>query len=459
MRTASDLSESQGVFRPLPPGPVGWQRARDVAGFFHHPLEVLTRGRRRYGDLVSYYAGPLRLIVLHDPEAIHHVLVANFRNYHKSPTYRGLQLVLGNGLVNSEGELWRRQRKLAQPAFHHRRLRGFADQMVRCTADMLDAWGRKPSPRQLDVHDEMLALTMRTVGHTLFSTELGNAASNVRPALEIALARANREVEAFLPLPRWLPTFGNLRFGRAMRTLDGIVYAMIDERRRDSGEREDLLSMLIAATDESGDEGMSNEQLRDEVMTLFLAGHETVANALSWTWWCLAQHPELQERLVEELDRVLGDRDPCFEDLPRLQYTGQVLDEVMRLYPPAWIVERQALGEDEVGPYRIPARCLVSIPTFTVHRHPDHWTDPERFDPERFAPGNEKNRPRYAYFPFGAGPRTCIGNAFALMEGKLMIAMIARRYNFEVLPGQRVRADPGVTLRPRGGLRLVVRRR
>ena len=367
--------------------------------------------------------------------------------------------VLGEGLVTSDGEHWRRQRQLAQPGFHRERLAGFVDTMVECTRDRIASWDERGDDGPVDIHHEMMELTFRIVGRTLFSMELGRHSDAVGPAIKVALDHANAQVENIWPVPTWLPTPANFRFRAAMRALDRLVFDIIETRRRTGTGHEDMLAMLMDATDETGVERMNDRQLRDEVLTLALAGHETTANALSFTWYLLSKHPDVERRLFDEVRQVLGDGEPVLADLERLEYTGWVVNEVLRLYPPAWMFERQAMAEDEVGGYRIPRGAIIGISPWTVHRHPGLWPNPEGFDPERFSAERSVGRPRYAFIPFGGGPRTCIGNHFAIMELKILIAMIARRYLLTLQPGGDPELEPGITLRPKGGIPVRLARR
>jgi cytochrome P450 len=443
----------------MPPGPGGLLGLVSGLQLFRDPLPLLLEAIPKFGDTIRFRAGPFDFVAIHRPEDIRHVLVGNHKNYPKSRNYQGLKMVLGNGLVTSNGDFWRRQRKLAQPGFHRERLEGFVDVMVECTRDHLAAWDARQSSATLDIHHEMMELTFRIVGRTLFSMELSDHADSVGPAIEVALVHANAQVEKLIPTPTWLPTAANIRFRKAMRALDGLVFDIIETRRKSGEEKNDLLSMLMSATDETGTERMTDVQLRDEVLTLALAGHETTANNLSWTWYLLSKHPEIAKRLQEEVDEVLGDREPTLADLKRLDYANRVVSESMRLYPPAWMFERQAIEADELGEWRIPKGTIIGISPFSVHRHPRLWKNPEGFDPDRFLPERSEGRPRYAYIPFGGGPRTCIGNHFAMMETTIITAMIARRYEIDLDPMHQVRLDAGITLRPKNGIRVRLRRR
>ncbi len=406
---------------------------------------------------MQYRFGPYRFVVLSDPEAVQHVYVRHHRNYVKSRSYDGLRLVMGNGLVTSEGDFWRRQRKLSQPAFHRKRLEGLTQAMARCTEELAQSWEAR-GEGSLDVHEQMMRLTMRIVGHTLFSTELSNEAGKLGPAISVALHRANQEAETVMRLPLWVPTPSNIRFRRAQLLLDAAIHKIIAERRAHGEDRGDLLSMLMAVTDEETKEQMTDQQLRDEVLTLFLAGHETIATGMSWLWKLLTEHPEVAQRVRDEAIGVLGGRAPTFAELPQLEYAGRVIEEGMRLHPPVWLFERTALQDDELAGYPIRKGTIVAASPWTVHRHPALWDDPLRFDPDRFLPERAKNRHRYAYIPFGAGPRICIGNNFALMEAKVILTTLIQRFDIEVhTPGQ-IRADAGVTVRPLGGMPITLRR-
>ena len=445
---------------PFAPGPRGLPLLGTVLEVWRDPIELLTRGAREHGDTVRFRFGPYEYLLVNHVEGIQHVLQAHQKNYVKSRNYHGVKLVLGQGLLTSEGDFWRRQRKLAQPAFHHQRLAGFADTFSRATGEMLDRWSALPEASTFDLHEEMMRLTFRMVGETLFSTNLERDAKAIGEALGVAIRYANEYVEQVVRVPTWVPTPRNVRFRRALRTLDTLVFRIIEEHRRAPDDhRGDLLSMLMSATDESGQERMTDRQLRDEVMTLILAGHETTAVALSWTFRLLSEHPEVERRLCEEATRVLGDRRACLEDLPRLEYTERVLQESMRLLPPAWCFEREAVEDDVIGGFRVDAGTVIAICPWVLHRHPSYWDDPERFDPDRFTPERSAGRHRYAYLPFGDGPRVCIGKGFAMMEAKIALAAIARAHRIELVPEHPIELEPGITLRPKHGMRVVLRTR
>lgn len=433
-----------------------------LLAMWRDPIGLFTDGVREHADWADFTFGPYRFMLVNHPELIRHVLLDNLGNYRKSPVYQVLRLILGEGLITSEGEPWRRQRKLAQPAFHPKALTGFADTMIRSTAELVDTWSRLPEGTRLDAHEEMMRLTLRIIGGTLFGTRLDAEADAIGGALTEVIHFIHHRSLSLWNWPLTLPTPANRRFLRARATLDRMVYRIITERRSaqasppaaGAGESADLdlLGLYMSARDEDGGPGMTDTQLRDEVMTLVLAGHETTAVVLSWTFDLLSRHPAAERRLRQELREVLGDRPPTLEDLEQLPYTGWVLSESMRLYPPAWVLDRQAVADDVIGGRTVRRGTLVGICPYTLHRHPAFWDNPEGFDPERFSPQRTRVRPRYAYLPFGAGPRICIGNAFALLEAKIILAMVLQRYRLELVPGHRSEPEPSVTLRPRHGV-------
>jgi cytochrome P450 len=439
------------------PGPRGAPLFGSLFDAWRDPLKLLSEGARDHGDVVRFRFGSFQYVLVSGLSEIQHVLVKNQKNYVKSKSYQGVKLVLGNGLLTSEGEFWRRQRRLAQPAFHAQRLRGLAATMARLTADAVARWQALPdSGRTLNIHDEMYRLTFRIVGQTLCSSDVEGDAQAIGDALTIAVQYANDYVEQLVRLPPWFPLPKNFRFRRALATLDSLVYRMIEEHRAESDHESDLLGMLMSATDEGSGEGMTTKQLRDEVMTLVLAGFETTANALTWTLYLLSKHPDAARRLEEEAVRVLAGGAATFEDLPRLEFTERVLQESMRLYPPAWCFERAAVEADEVGGYAIPAGTTIAVCPYVLHRNPSYWDDAETFDPDRFLPERSTARSRFAYLPFGDGPRVCIGKGFAMMEAKIVLAMIAGAFRLKLASDQPVEVDPGITLRPKHGVRIVI---
>lgn len=424
-------------------------------------LDFLLSAARDYGPVVGFRWLNRRSLLLDHPDHIEYVLRTNNRNYLKSKNYEPVKLVVGEGLIVSEGDFWRRQRRLAQPAFHRKRIAGLASLMVAETEAMLERWASSPQGcgEPFDVHREIGSLTLRIVAKALFGANVGeDAVGRISEAQAFLNGYVDSRMGALPKLPHQVPTPNNTRYRRALKDLEGIVYSLIEGRRKDEGG-EDLLSMLLEARDEETGEGMGGVQLRDEVMTLLIAGNETTAVALSWAWYLLSGHPEVNQRLHEELDAVLGGRAPTFEDLPRLPYTTAVLKEAMRLYPPAWIFSRRPIEDDEIGGYQVPAGTTVLISPYVTHRNPAYWEEPETFDPERFEEGRSEGRLELAYLPFGGGPRKCIGDRFALTEGVLVLATVAQRYHLRLVSGRKIAPEPLVTLRPKGGVPVVLEER
>jgi cytochrome P450 len=424
---------------------------RDKLGFI--------RGLTRYGDVARYRTAHLTWYQVNHPEGVRRVLQENNRNYGKGALTLGFfKPVVGEGLLTSEGGLWLRQRRLMQPVFHKRSVAAFGDLMTDGTLAMLERW--RPSLETgtpLDVPAEMARLTLDIVTGALFHAHVGVEPEAVGRAINTLVEDLGYRFEVPFYPPHRVPTPRNRRFRAALRTVDRAVYSIISERRRGGGDGEDLLALLMGARDEETGEAMSDEQLRDEVITLFLAGHETTANALSWAFYLLATHPGEEGRLRDELDEVLGGggrRVPTLDDVPRLAYTRMVLDETLRLYPPAWITNRQAIADDEILGHRIPAGAFVALSPYVLHRHPDYWERPDEFDPERFTPERSAGRPRFAYFPFGGGPRQCIGQGMALVEAQLVLATVLGRCRLRPVSDRPVEAEALATLRPRG-LRMI----
>ncbi|GAC1357274.1 MAG: cytochrome P450 [Polyangiales bacterium] len=420
---------------------------------------LAVRVAREFGDIARLRLGLIPVTMISSPDLVKELLVDKEDAFIKAPglSYFARPL-LGNGLLTSEQGFHRTQRRMIAPMFIHKRIGAYGQTMVERGEKIAARWR---DGERLDVASEMMSLTLEIVGKTLFDAEVGAEAVEIGEALTAAMEHIIESLNSLVPIPRSWPTPRNRRNARAVARLDETIYRMIRERRASGEDRGDLLSMLLLARDdESADaKGMDDRQVRDEAMTLFLAGHETTANALAWTWYLLARHPHAYARLLREVDEVLGGRAPTIEDLPRLPYTLQVFKEAMRLYPPAYVLGRMARREVTLGGHSIPRNGIVIVSVIGMQRRASWFPDPDAFDPERFSTENEKKIPRYAYLPFGAGPRVCIGNHFAMMEGQLLVATIAQRARFELAPGVRVEPEPLVTLRPRGGMPMRVRRR
>ncbi len=433
-----------------PPGPP----PRFLVGHFPllgpDPLDVFTRWARDFGDIFYYRAGWIHVYFLNHPDLIESVLISQSQNFAKDKVIQNSRWFLGQGLLTSEGSEWRQQRRLCQPAFHRERLSSYGRTMGAFTEETLTTWS---NGEIRDIHQEMMGLTMRIVAKVLFSVEVREDAQKVATALNL-LMRHSSGVRMIMPPPlRHLPLPALVRVKRAVRELDEIVNRIIRQRRTGGEDTGDLLSMLMAARDEDGIT-MTDRQLRDEIMTFLLAGHETTAVSLSWTWYLLSQHPEAAQKLRQELDDVLGGRTPQLEDLARLPYTDKVVKESMRLYPPAWSLARTTEKEIEIAGYRLPVGANVVMSPWILHRDPRFFEHPERFNPDRWTAQAAQQLPRFAYFPFGGGSRLCIGASFAMMEANLLLATIAQRFQLSLVPGHPVAPQPGITLRPRHGMRM-----
>src|SRR5437588_436881 len=440
------------------PGPKTLWPGGHIFYFRRDPLRFFTRLAREYGDAVQFRAGPQRIFLLNHPDYVRDVLVTHHERFQKGRALQRSKRLLGEGLLTSEGEYHRRQRRLAQPAFHRQRINSYGQVMVEYAAKTSARWR---DGQTLDIHDEMMRLTLAVVGKTLFDADVESDADEVGEALTEVMELFGYMMLPFSELLEKLPFPARRRFERARARLDAIIYRIIEERRRSGADHGDLLSMLLFAEDEEGDHaGMTNEQLRDEVMTLFLAGHETTANALTWAWVLLAQNPESEARLHEELDAVLeGGRPPTVEDVPALRYTEMVVAETMRLYPPAYAIGRLSLEDQEIGGYHIPRGSLVLVSQYVMHRDPRFFPCPEAFDPLRFVPEMKETRPQFSYFPFGGGPRRCVGEGFAWTEVTLMLATIARRWRLRLAHDGRIEPQPRITLRPKGEVRMTFQSR
>ncbi|OJY25048.1 MAG: hypothetical protein BGO98_08570 [Myxococcales bacterium 68-20] len=424
-----------------------------LVSFRNDRVGLLLRLAKTHPDIVETSMGIVRrMVLISSPSLANEVLSTRQGSFVKAPGLAiFLRPVLGDGLLTSEHAVHERQRRLLAPAFAHKRIASYATTMAERTERFAAALSEGES---LDVAEAMMRLTFEIVGKTLFDTEVVGDADAVGGALTTAMEVAMGQLGSVLPLPPMIPSPQNLRYKRAVARLDDVVYRIIRERRAEGADRGDVLSMLLHARDEEG-ASMTDRQVRDEAMTLALAGHETTANALAWTFYLLARHPEVRARMESEID-ALGHA-PTYDDLKKLPYTLAVFKEAMRLYPPAYILGRRPIEDTSIGEYRVRRNSIVLVSVMGIHRRPDVWSDPERFDPERFLGEREKQLPRCAYMPFGAGPRICIGNHFALMEGHVVLATIARRVRFDLASAAPVELDPLVTLRPKGGMHMRAR--
>lgn len=439
-----------------PPGPPRHGLFGNLKEFSDDRLGSLTRWSRAYGDLVAARFGPRWILFASHPDLVEEVLVHQNRKFIKHYRLRQAKGTLGEGLLTSEGEFWRSQRKLVQPAFHREQIAAFGRTMVDYTERLLGSWS---DGQVRDIQADMMRLTLEIVAKTLFDSELGGETVDVSAAMETLMHSFIASTASPVIVPRWIPTPMNIRVARTVRRLEQILYAIIAERRRSGEDHGDLLSMLLQVQDEESGRRMTDRQLRDECMTLFLAGHETTANTLAWAWFLLSGHPEVVSRLHDELGHVLDGRPPTVADFPRLTYTESIVNETLRLYPPGWMLGREAIEPLELGGYRVAKGTTVFMTAYVIHRDNRWYDDPDTFRPERWADGLIQRIPRYAYFPFGGGPRICIGNNFALMEATLVLATIAQKYRLKLAPDAVVTPLPSMTLRPAQGVKVILSER
>ena len=421
-------------------------------------LDVYLRVTQECGDVGSFHFGPIPLVIFNTSEYVHNIFVEHAYDFDKGEAiHNAFRPVIGNGIFTSEGAFHRQQRKLIAPSFQPRQIAGYADTMVKYSEQIQQGWR---DGETVDVSYKMTQLTMSIVGKVLFDANVFTEADELGAAMSTVLGHVTHTLSTLFPIPLSWPTPRNRHTRLAIAVLRGRIQKMIAERQASTEERNDLLSILLQARGEDGSR-MGDEQICDESLTLFGAGHETTATALAWAWYLLATHPDIYRNMQQEVDSALQGAAPTYADLVRLPYTLQVFKETMRLYPPAYGISRAALHDIEIDGYFIPKNGYVVVCPYTLHRRQDYFPEPEKFDPQRFTPENEKRLPRYAYMPFGAGPRICIGNHFAMMEGHLLLATLAQRVAFELVGGQQIVPDPNVnlTIRPKFGVKMIVRRR
>jgi cytochrome P450 len=415
----------------------------------------LERLAREYGDVIFFRTPGQQVYFLNHPDLSREVLVTQQHQFKKSRILERARVLLGNGLLTSEAQHHRRQRRLVQPAFHRERLESYSATMIERAAAARERW---QDGATFDISKEMMRLTLDIVSRTLFSTAMESQAEEVREVLHDAFGLFDMVIMPFSEYLEKLPLPAMRRFYKARADLDRIIYGMIAERRASGKDTGDLLSMLLLAQDEEGEGGMTDEQVRDELLTLFIAGHDTTATALSWTWYLLSQNPDAEAKMHAEIDTVLQGRLPTFDDLAQLRYTNAVFLEGLRMYPPAWAIARRALEDIELGGYLVPKGSIVLLSTYVAHRDPRWFSEPDKFMPERWLVEDE-TRPRFAYSPFGGGARVCIGERFAGMEGVLLLATIAQKWRFEHVPSHRVEMRAMLVLRPKFGMEMIARRR
>lgn len=446
------------------PGPWRWSPFGSLSELRATPLKTLLGARETYGDVVRFRVGLWSVYLLSHPDDVKHVLQDNHQNYRKGFTFGYLKPLVGSGLLTAEGESWRVQRRLIQPAFHHQRLDSMVELMAKAAEDLASRWLVRRETCPVDVVQEMTAVTLQIVSKAILGVDLDAATSQIGEAMRVTQEQINWRITHLFSTPDRYPTPRNLRFRRSLRVLEDLVSSMIEIKRVNQSRNQaeggnDVLSLLLEDQDGEPASAIPDLLLRDEVMTFLLAGHETTANALAWTCHFLALNPEAEERLHSEVDSVLNGRRPTLADLSRLRFTRMVFEETLRLRPPVWALGRFSLADDQAGRYRLSAYSSVLLSPYVTHRHPEFWEIPERFDPDRFRPEQVASRPGHAYFPFGAGPRMCIGREFAVMEAVVCLATIAGRFRLRNFANHTVELEPLITLRPKGGMPMYVEER
>lgn len=461
MATTQSSSTSESPAPRTAPGPKGLPILGNLIDMQRGRHHFYHAAWKEYGEIVRLHVGPMTMHLLTHPDHIHHVLVRNKENYCKGLGYRKAKLLLGNGLFVSEGAHWKRQRRLMQPPFTAKSIPLFTDMMVDSTLKMLDDWTQLADRNEsFEMNMEMVRITMSIIGRTMLGMDLAADGRKVSDALIEVLAFVGESSVAIVDVPLWVPTPMNLRFKKNLAVLDGVVEKIITHHREHPDEGEDnLLSMLIKARDPDTGEAMTAAELRDEIITIFLAGHETTALLLTWTWWLLSEHPEVEEKFHAELNTVLGGRTPTAADLPNLPYTKMIVEETMRLYPPVWMFPRDAVEDDVIDGYHIPKGSMLFLSPYISQRNPKYWDDPETFRPERFSDAEASQRVRNTYYPFGAGPRTCIGNHFAMLESQIVLATIGQQFRVRPVEGQQVEPASIATFRPKDGIHVRLEKR
>jgi cytochrome P450 len=426
-----------------------------------NPLAFLQRNAAEHGDFIHYPLGLWEVFQLNHPDLIEHVLVTNQRNYSKNTVqYNTLAKITGRGLLTSDGRFWRRQRRMIQPAFHRQKVLGWGETMIKATQNMLASWEKVAQANQpLDIDEEMMAVTLNVVGEALLGLDLQADAGQLTHAVLTMLEYVVYRSQQLVALPLMVPTPRNRRVREGLQLLDNLIDQAIRDHEQGKSNPDTILSQMITAVDRETNERMNRNELRDEVITLLVAGHETAASGLTWLFYLLSQNQKVEEELLAEIDGVLNGRPSTTDDLPNLHTVQRVIAEALRLYPPAWVITRRAVSADTLLGEPIPANALIIMSPYTMQRHPNFWAKPDQFYPDHFLPEAEQARPRYAYYPFGGGARLCIGDQFAKVEMGLVVTAVLQKYRLQLLPNHPVVADPLVTIRPKHGMMMTVQRR
>ena len=441
--------------RRLPPGPKGVPFFGVLFDYNRDPIGFSLRCAQEYGEITLLPFGPANVYLLSSPEHINEVLNRQSHRFIKGISVRSLKSSLGEGLLTSDGDFWKRQRKLVQPAFHRERLVEYGNVMTDVTERAILQW---KEGEERDIHTDMMHITLSIVAQSLFGTDIAGKTAIIESALEAVLKHFSNQLNTVFLMPGWIPTPDNVEFWQKLSLMDEVIYDITRQRRGEKEERSDLLTMLLQLADEDG-EGMSDREIRDEVVTLMMAGHETTASALTWTWMLLAQHPEVEEKLSEEIQTVLQGRVPTAADMSQLKYATWIIKESMRLYPPAWGTSRQVIEPLQLGEYTLEPGETVSLNQWIMHRDSRFFECPQQFLPERWADGLEQKLPKGVYFPFGDGPRACIGKGFAMMEAVLVLVTIAQKFHLDLPSNYRPELQVSITLRPRHGMKMRLKKR
>jgi cytochrome P450 len=433
-----------------PPSPKGNFILGHAMSFRRNPLEFMIESVKALGDFISFRLLTKRVYLVSDAEIGRYILQSNNKNYTKSPGYRPLRLLVGNGLFTSEGTYWLRQRRIYQPAFSNKSVANYTKNVTDSAQKTIAKWQELTARNEpINASQDMTEITLEIIGRSLFSTNLGEEAKHFFEPLTTGLKYINdRAMRAPFVYPTWFPNEAKKEFDNAVNNLDQVVSSVIQERQQKQNWPEDLLTSFLTTKDEESGENLTPSQVRDECMTLFLAGHESTANVLNWLFFLLTKHPEVRQKVLNEIDQTIEGRIPGYNDLHKLTYLVQVINETMRLYPPIWHFGRMNINEDEVGGYTFKPKSHFRISCYTIHRNPKYWKDPDRFDPERFSPVNIKNHVPGSFIPFGYGPRLCVGRNFAMMEITLIIAMLYQKYIIKVKDANQIKILALLMLRP-----------
>lgn len=451
------MASAPAATRRIAPGPRGNLVMGNLAAFREDPIQMIMDLQREYGDVARQRLGPYLVHSVTHPDGVRHVLQGNYKNYSRGKFYENFKLFFGDGLLTTDGEYWLRHRRMAQPLFHRKVVEGCTDSATVAIGAMLDRWdaaveGGEP----VELVAEMMQVSLSILGRVVFNMDFSGYADVISPSVLVGLKTMMPQGNLNDFIPRWVPTPYTRRLARAQRSLRDVMQKVIAEHEVGGEGTIDLITLLQSAKDEETGRALTDQELHDEVMTIFMAGHETTGNGMAWTLYAVAEHPQVRERLEAEVDEVLGDRPPTLDDLPQLAYTRMVVDESLRVYPPIWGYTRDPIADDEIGGYFIPADSTIFLSPFATHRHPSVWENAEAFDPERFAPGRADSYPPFAYFPFGGGSRKCIGFHLALLQMQLATAMVAQRYRVQTVPGHPVEYGRMVALRPAHGIRVTL---